>query len=144
MNWLEIADACEKATGPSREIDEAILSSLGFYVHGAGSNGPHWNKRGTGIWFDGKPTSSIDAIVALIERELPGWMARVQWCGVSAEAWVAPDLNNPLCPQEIRADPERWHDYAERNEVELRPGSIQSATLSLCAAFARAMHEKGK
>jgi len=135
--WLALAERCEKATGPDRSIDCWIENYCGIARFDAAYRGD------PGMRVNIRPlTASIDAITALIEWELPGWMWRVQTCGVSSEAWVAPDLNNPLCSPEIRADEARWHDYAERNEVELRPGSNKSAIIALCAAFCRAMAEK--
>lgn len=132
MTWLDLAERCRNATGPDREIDAAIYKaarSKDFGYSEKERNCPAY-------------TRYLDAIAALIEDKLPGWMARVQWCGVSAEAWVAPDLNSPLCPPEIRANEARWHDYADRNEVELRPGSREAAIRALCAATCLAMHEK--
>lgn len=80
-------------------------------------------------------SDSIDAIMAEIERDLPGWMMRVAWCSVSSEAWVAPDLNSPLCDSRFRCNEALWHDYAERNEIELRPGSRDNAIKALRQAF---------
>lgn len=142
--WLEIADYIEKATGTPQELTEIaqrIMRKLGY----APQSGSWWKSDG-GEWFSkgNRIAVSIDAITALIERKLPGWMVRVQWCSVSAEAWVAPDLNSPLCDPAIRADEGRWHDYSERSEVEIRPGSRDAAIRALCAAFARAMHERGE
>lgn len=53
--FLALAARCEAATGPDREVDEAIREATGYPEK-------PWNYTG-----------SIDAITALIERELPGW-----------------------------------------------------------------------
>ena len=155
--WLALAKRCENATGSDRELDTLIGVAINLHPDGAfplRETVPLYKtsaefaadnaERYTSIWRTALPryTASLDAITALIERDLPGWMIRVQWCGVSAEAWVAPDLNDGGCPQIYRDNAERWHDYAERNEVEIRPGSREAAIRALCAAFCRAMSEK--
>lgn len=65
--WLSIAERCEAAKGADREIDAAIMRAL------SGSR-EHWHEvAGTFMTDDTCPhvTASIDAITALIERELP-------------------------------------------------------------------------
>jgi hypothetical protein len=75
--WLELAKRCEAATGPEREIDVAITLAIHPYL----ASGPfaqtrlgRWVRMYGGPIFKGAPNyaSSIDAITALIERELPG------------------------------------------------------------------------
>lgn len=82
----------------------------------------------------------IASIIDLIDNALPGWMWRVQTCGLSSEAWVSPDLNDPRCAE---LDPQTWDNYYERNEVEIRPGSPQAAEVALCAAMLRAWVDAG-
>lgn len=145
--WLALAAKCETATGPDREIDFSIGFATGWRKDIIDGNDMvlDWDCNAYPNHYGSllpSATESLDAITALIERVLPGWMVRAQWCNVSAEAWVAPDLNSPDCPPDIAADPARWHDYCERNEVEIRPGSRDAAIRALCAAFCRAMSEK--
>ena len=155
--WIALAKRCEEATGPGREIDVEIALAIDLHplglqrlreiIHMWGTTAEFVSDLTIGnAWARMLPsyTASLDAITALMRTELPGWMVRVQWCGLSAEAWVAPDLNSPVLAAEIRADEARWHDYADRNEVELRPGSEQAAILALCAAFCRAMAERSE
>lgn len=52
--WLAIAEACESATGPDRDIDARVGAALGIMWHGA-------------------YTASLDAITAAIGERLPGW-----------------------------------------------------------------------
>lgn len=41
-------------------------------------------------------TASVDAAVALVGRELPGWIWRLCTCSISDDAWVCPDFNHPI------------------------------------------------
>lgn len=59
--WLALAERCEKATGPDREIDFDIDVAR------------HAPKRIRGFQALAPYTASIDAITALIERKLPRW-----------------------------------------------------------------------
>jgi hypothetical protein len=54
--WLALAERCEKATGPDRDIERCICNLL--------------PDRWQTMPFDGF-TSSIDAIEALVDREFP-------------------------------------------------------------------------
>lgn len=119
MNWLEIADACEKATGPSREIDARIQGNV-----------ENWTERDiayvlSDIEGTAKPkpyTASLDAIVALIEREF------------SEPVFYASRTRSGLGYASLSKDYQTPH-------IEC---NAATPTLALCAAFARAMHEKGK
>lgn len=105
MNWLEIADACEKATGPSREIDWELHVSVRY--DGCGSY------KGLVPAY----TASIDAIAALIEREVP------------KQGWIVNAVPGLRCA-------------AKTDAIEYITAT--SPALALCAAFCRAMHEKTK
>lgn len=148
MTWLEIAERCRNARGPDREIDTRIYCRvMGFeFVDGdtqayrvRGEDRP--SKFGfMQIAF----TVSLDAITALIGKELPGWAWKCGTCSVSDDAWLVPDFNCPV--------------HGERLKQEfghlLTPGSVMDAgididrrppgnvALALCEAFALAMHEK--
>jgi len=142
--WTALAERCEKATGPDREIDVALciaadaprilthllskelrpLQKGQWYACGDGYvSHPEW------VYLDGAPgkspaeryTASLDAITALVERELPG-------CGfvVKSRLTTAKTI--------ARIFLRRWEavssDYAT------------TPALALCAAFCRAMASK--
>ena len=68
----ELLDRVQKATGPDREIDKALLWAVGRFSW-RGMN--YWSEAGE-MWPDRLSTfftASIDAAVALVERVLPGW-----------------------------------------------------------------------
>jgi len=69
----ELIERLEKATGPDRDLDEAILKSFGIHSWAGRmsyQDGPLWIDFGSS-----EITASIDAAVALTERVLPdvGW-----------------------------------------------------------------------
>ena len=119
--WVELAERCEQATGPDRKIDWAIVEAIGkadFYRTYATK--PLLHKGLVPTY-----TTSLDAITALIERELPGW--RVRWHtdgdGVH-EAFL--------------------EDKGDFDAIDARHTETFAASpaLALCAAFCRAMNEK--
>lgn len=91
-NYSDIIDRLEKATGPSAELGViikcALLAPNGAYVEKSKFNGAwcifHGEHNGKptlweyhGIPNDirlADPTASIDAAIALVERNLPGWV----------------------------------------------------------------------
>ena len=128
--WVELAERCEQATGPDRDIERCMcfLIPEGFQtLPNAGF------------------TSSLDAITALIERELPGWAWKVGTCSVSDDAWLTPDFNCPMhgdrLKRELGYDRMKPGDLLDVGiDIELRPSG--RTALALCAAFCRAMNEK--
>ncbi len=69
--WIDIAERCEKATGPDREIDCDMARLLGWERQHAYGYGRFWVTpekmiRVVPLWSD-----SLDALTALIDRELP-------------------------------------------------------------------------
>lgn len=77
----ELIAKVEKASGPSREIDARLWCSMsGYDWRGGDSFNPS-----TVFWLDqgrrgnapvrniAQYTASLDAVVALVEKELPGW-----------------------------------------------------------------------
>jgi len=100
--WLALAERCEAATGPDKLLDMAIRFALGAPVR-------PWNY-----------TASLDAITALIERELP----EVQW----------------LCRTDTLGG--FGNLYRRRNPDRSWPCFAFTPALALCAAFCRAMAEK--
>lgn len=118
--WLALAERCENAMEPDRQLDLQLLSA---------AIGERW-QLGT----DTVPryTASIDAITALIEQELPGWFygscrgtmrkshgtfwAEVYFMNGSTEKWLLVDVfGDPI----------------------MSPGATEA--LARCAAFCRAM-----
>jgi len=103
--WIALAERCEGATEPDREIERCMCSLIpdGFQT----------------IPFSGF-TSSLDAITALIEGELPEmrWLCRTDTLGGFGNLYR-------------RQNPDRsWPCFAF------------TPALALCAAFCRAMAEK--
>ena len=139
--FLSIADRCEKAEGPSREIDWAIVEVIGkaeFYLRYAKQ--PLAYKGLVPLY-----TRSIDAITALIERELPGWAWKMGTCSVSDDAWIVPDFNCPVhgarLADEIGPyDPRSIWDHGI--DIDRRPPG--NVALALCEAFCRAMAERAE
>lgn len=150
--WLELARRCEQATGADRGIDEALCLATGgprivtFWLSNTlrPLKKDQWYSSGNGyvshpqwVYPHGEPgkaqvdryTASLDAITALIERELPGhyWDAakgmRLKDCG--------PYWATVYCDQD---------DYFTKTNEH--PGA--TAALALCAAFCRAMAERGR
>ena len=74
--WLSLAARCQAATGVDRGIDAAMAEALGLPPAGYqfSEDAVIWVRRkGTGPirWSPPTWTGSLDAITALIERELP-------------------------------------------------------------------------
>lgn len=107
--WLDLAARCEAAKGPDREIDGALREAAGFPVKPWGY------------------TESLDAITALIGRELPGG----SWFVGSGR--TRPD--EPLGGARIFAD--------EAGDKCIGEAECATPALALCAAFCRAMAAKG-
>lgn len=89
---------------------------------------------------DGVPvpayTSSIDAIVGLVHKTLPGWVWRLCECSVSDDAWLMPDMNHPEHGATFQAT---WPDC--KDPLDDGPGLDMSFSpagrpaLSLAAVF---------
>lgn len=134
--WLELAERCEKATGPDREIEcliavEAGDVPAGYTRHDAFTwicpQPPFMNLTYSPAYF----TASLDAITALIERELPGWYRA---SGFNTEA----DADDILADGHfaVLALP------SEESRDPIRIAACASEALARCAAFCRAMAAK--
>lgn len=122
--WLELARRCEQATGADRSIGNAILEAIGYRMNGvADCGGISWLREEPYEWFEGEPTSSLDAITALVEGELPGTSWRLHKVPTSSPT---------------RATAEILLHYERRFH-----GEAATPALALCAAFCRAMAERG-
>ena len=111
--WEALALRCETATGADREIDFAIDAALAApaVIRGFQARAPY--------------TASLDAITALIEREMPGW---AQGSGTSP----------PSCSQGPA-----WASMTEMKDCDADP-FVYAATepLARCLAFCLAKAAK--
>ncbi|MCA3653379.1 MAG: hypothetical protein IOC54_16330 [Methylobacterium sp.] len=119
--WVELAALCEKAMGPDREIDCAMAILLGWEKQHAYGYGGFWltpekRMRVVPLWSD-----SLDAITALIDRELPGSMRSIR---------KHPDGE---------AVAQVWNSQVVGETPRQR--CCASEALALCAAFCRAMNQ---
>jgi hypothetical protein len=123
--WLELAERCEKATDEDRDIDRCIAAYLpdGFQTYPI-----------SGF------TSSLDAITALIDRELPGWACNSGRTPDEFKLVGEPNFTASLIG-DIR---EVQFGYDEPPELDYSNHEGKAATepLARCAAFCRAMNEK--
>lgn len=73
MNRLkELLARVEAATGPDTELDKAIAEAFGLHCWAGRLSYP----EGDGRWLDfaaSNVTDSVDAALALVDREMPGW-----------------------------------------------------------------------
>ena len=117
--WIAIAERCEKATWPDREIDGAIFDALSLDLSISAKHLAK-DKRLTLEWLP-RYSASLDVITALIERELPewGWSIRVGRRFITAQLWP-----NGQCG---------GHQFAV---------DAPTPALAMCVAFCRAMAEK--
>lgn len=133
--WTVLAERCEAAARSDDELDEAIFLALGwkhFVIQG-----DHWRRQGDDWLTRTLPqlpetTGSIDAITALIERELPGW------------AWYCAFIHAPGC---LPCNGDIWRPSTRGAEVpSIGPDRFRAdaatPALALCAAFCRAMAER--
>jgi hypothetical protein len=117
--WLALAERCEKAMEPDREID--------WCIHAAILNWPAEIKpRQPG---DAEYTASLDAITALIERELPDFHWRIQG-GCKKTGWI-----------QMSGDPRAYIKSKAKDYKIGFDGEAATPALALCAAFCRAMAE---
>lgn len=90
---LELAARVEAATGPSRELDEAIALALGWApvpnpTHAGGAVGRWTKPDGSSTGHEGPPywSASLDAAMRLADEE---WETAVLWNRDKREAWAA-------------------------------------------------------
>jgi len=90
-----LLDRVREATGPSRELDEDIHAAL-FAEHSFGQlkDAPQGVGCEMYTWNSGvqqsalRVSSSLDAVVALIEEKLPGWQRASGTCGEQDMPWA--------------------------------------------------------
>ena len=124
--WVKLAERCEKAKGPDREIDFKIGFATGWrrYIHDGNDMIIDWEGNMFPDYYGSmlpSVTESLDAITALIERELPGNMRSIR---------KYPDGE---------AVAQVWNSQVGETP---RQRCCASEALALCAAFCRAMNEK--
>lgn len=111
--WLALAERCEMATGPNYALEQDIAL--------AGSFGDSALKPPA-------ITASLDAIVNMIERELPGW------------SWHAGNTKDGRGYGSV-VDPEPTSPSWEEQGYVVDSKAATPA-LALCVAFCLAMSEK--
>jgi hypothetical protein len=137
--WLALAERCEKAKGPDQSIDVWIENYCGI----AEFIQPHTWRASIDSPERGRIrplTASLDAITALIERELPGW-----YC---TSTHIPPEFRSdetlPFDASLVGNIREEQFGYDEPPELThaVHPGAGATEPLARCAAFCRAMAEK--
>jgi len=141
--WLPLAERCEKATGPDQGIDWDILMVLcGDYDEGwlCASAAGRYAIASRGSYSAPEWTGSLDAITALIERELPGWALNSGRTPDEFKLVHEPNFTASVMG-EVR---EVQFGYNEPPELTYTTHEAKAATepLARCAAFCRAMAEK--
>jgi hypothetical protein len=118
--WLELAERAEKAAGPDRRLDYDV-----FVANAEPEVFSHWDPRDDRHRY----TSSVDAVLCLIEEALAGW-----GFGSLVRAYAVGDDPSPfygvLVASGYGGVPGRWN-----NRVEA-VGATKA--LALLAAFCRA------
>jgi hypothetical protein len=124
--WLALAERCEKATGPDREIDAEIYDTLCPQRLGYKAGKNIVRLFGGAAWLPCF-TVSLDAITALIERELPATWVWTLGQNIHHRTWGVSinNLDSDGAPYSVC-----WG------------ASSHAPALALCAAFCRAMAEK--
>jgi hypothetical protein len=149
--WLELATRCEKATGPDARIDGTIAKAVNLLSADAHFLGQDAWGLETNIWVIGgfasyefpdveEYTASLDAITALIERELLGW-----YC---TSTHIPPEFRSdetlPFDASLVGNIREEQFGYDEPPELThaVHPGAGATEPLARCAAFCRTMAER--
>lgn len=123
---LALADRCEQATGPDRELDGAIATSLGWTdVHGSVLRADFQGGRPPGVidWWDHVPrfTASLDAA-----RTISEWVL-LHASDIGADGLALVELGNPTTTPTGLV---RGVGYG---------GGQHALVLALCAAALRAL-----
>ena len=131
--WRDLARRCREAPGPDREINLALARSIDAVVM--------WQKDGCAAqeYTHWHFTGSIDDIVTLIEKTLPGWAWKVGTCSVSDDAWLVPDFNDPVHGSRLleQFGPiESGSIWDQGIDIDRRPPG--NVTVALCTAYCEA------
>jgi hypothetical protein len=121
--WLALAERCEKATGPDRELDCAIYALAKKHMNPAALLESFRREFSISAMIDAY-TTSLDAITALIERELPAAWVWTLGQNIHHRTWSVSinNLDSDGAPYSVC-----WG------------ASSYAPALALCAAFCRAM-----
>jgi hypothetical protein len=138
-DWLSLASRCEAAKGADRELDADIHLALGWTLEKRHRDArPYYYSPGpasrshTLASYASRPglprlTASIDAITSLIERE-PGYFSGYMPLG------KVTGFSDIVLYRGLLGLPGSSKAFA---------GDAATPALALCAAFCRAMHDKG-
>ena len=121
--WEDLARRCREATGPNREIDLALARTVDAIVMRQRDD-----NTGADEYTYWKFTGSIDHIVSLIKKTLPGWAWKIGTCSVSDGAWLVPDFNFPTH--------ESGSIWDQCIHIDRRPPG--NVALALCEAYCEA------
>lgn len=154
-----LLERVEAATGPDRELDGDICEALGLLPVGAFRlidpiiGTARTGRFATGActyWIAPEITASLDAAVALIGNQLPGWWWTIGYCVLTNDAMIAPagsralgmgDALYAMVGADYRAGPASQKLLDEHPELD---GGIDVArvggnvALALCQALLRA------
>lgn len=89
-------------------------------------------------------SGSLDAIVALVKQQLPGWIYSICECHLSDDAYLMPDYNHPVHGARFLAEfPEIENDPAYYwqclTDVDRRPAG--NLPIALCTSLLLALQE---
>ncbi len=158
--WLALAKRCAEAKLPDVEIDAAICI-LGQYT-GTNEKGvvtnirfdPDFSDDDLCFAVDGVDdccnaipalTFSLDAVVSLIEKTLPGWAWKVGTCSVSDDGWLVPDFNCKTHGARFLmqfGEPAPGSIWDMGIDIDRRPPG--NVALALCQAYCLARAELAK
>lgn len=134
----QLLEKVRTATAGSRELDAEIAETVGIVPDGALRmhrlpDPAKWATGAYDAWTAPHLTTSLDAIVALIERELPGWVV-ADLCQNSRHA------GDPWgCTLAVY-----FGSTPSKNKSASSGYDFPSAPLALCAAFLSALISKEK
>lgn len=124
VDWNELAERCIQTTEHDIDLEIDIIREIRKIKHVPFRN----------------ITCSRDGISEVIERVLPGWAYKMGTCSVSDDAWLCPDLNDPVHGQRLMQQfgpVEKGSIWDEGFDIDRRPSG--NMALAMCEAFCRAM-----
>lgn len=123
-DWNELAERCIQTTEHDIDLEIDIIREIRKIKHVPFRN----------------ITCSRDGISEVIERVLPGWAYKMGTCSVSDDAWLCPDLNDPVHGPRLMQQfgpVEKGSIWDEGFDIDRRPSG--NMALAMCEAFCRAM-----
>lgn len=143
-----LIERVRRLEGPDRETDADVFQLLGGDAWGKAyrratqpSGCPHKMAIAGARRCAPTYTASLDVVVDLIERELPGWAWKVGTCCVSDDAWLVPDFNSPVhgerLKRELPFDAMKAGDLWDTGiDIDQRPSGRPAIALLLAAITA--------